>query len=208
MFECWLHPARYRTQPCKDGRNCKRRVCFFSHTPEQLRHLPSISSPQVIRGASRSALALALHASAVKNSLSASYDGSPWRQLLDGLVDSSNHAGDSGSHYFSKAVLSSPTSTLVEHSQSPLPLSPPLSPLVSPPELPNAWINCVNSWNSVSVNCICSILHFLKKVLLCVVLIIHTSSLSSSEIIVHALSFLAYIVTSSAVNHESTYQTL
>ncbi|KAG8367300.1 hypothetical protein BUALT_Bualt16G0058100 [Buddleja alternifolia] len=37
VFECWLHPARYRTQPCKDGMNCKRRVCFFAHSPDQLR---------------------------------------------------------------------------------------------------------------------------------------------------------------------------
>ncbi|KAG5225481.1 hypothetical protein OIU76_027256 [Salix suchowensis] len=40
VFECWLHPARYRTQPCKDGPACRRRVCFFAHTPEQLRLLP------------------------------------------------------------------------------------------------------------------------------------------------------------------------
>nr|GLL39846.1 zinc finger CCCH domain-containing protein 20-like [Ipomoea trifida] len=39
VFECWLHPARYRTQPCKDGLKCKRRVCFFAHSPEQLRVL-------------------------------------------------------------------------------------------------------------------------------------------------------------------------
>ncbi|CAH2056779.1 unnamed protein product [Thlaspi arvense] len=39
VFECWLHPARYRTQPCKDGRNCRRRVCFFAHSPDQLRVL-------------------------------------------------------------------------------------------------------------------------------------------------------------------------
>ncbi|KAG8376089.1 hypothetical protein BUALT_Bualt09G0027200 [Buddleja alternifolia] len=39
VFECWLHPARYRTQPCKDGMNCTRRVCFFAHSPEQLRVL-------------------------------------------------------------------------------------------------------------------------------------------------------------------------
>lgn len=43
VFECWLHPARYRTQPCKDGPHCKRRVCFFAHSPEQLRVLPSLS---------------------------------------------------------------------------------------------------------------------------------------------------------------------
>ncbi|MCO5580460.1 hypothetical protein L7F22_034328 [Adiantum nelumboides] len=40
VFECWLHPARYRTQVCKDGKNCKRRVCFFAHSPQQLRILP------------------------------------------------------------------------------------------------------------------------------------------------------------------------
>ncbi|KAG6413890.1 hypothetical protein SASPL_126605 [Salvia splendens] len=39
VFECWLHPARYRTQPCKDGMSCKRRVCFFAHAPDQLRVL-------------------------------------------------------------------------------------------------------------------------------------------------------------------------
>ncbi|KAI3694400.1 hypothetical protein L1987_77365 [Smallanthus sonchifolius] len=39
VFECWLHPHRYRTQPCKDGVNCRRRVCFFAHTPDQLRVL-------------------------------------------------------------------------------------------------------------------------------------------------------------------------
>ncbi|KAH6826794.1 CCCH-type zinc finger family protein [Perilla frutescens var. hirtella] len=37
VFECWLHPARYRTQPCKDAMACKRRVCFFAHSPDQLR---------------------------------------------------------------------------------------------------------------------------------------------------------------------------
>lgn len=30
VFECWLHPSRYRTQPCKDGSGCRRRVCFLS----------------------------------------------------------------------------------------------------------------------------------------------------------------------------------
>ncbi|ESW04789.1 hypothetical protein PHAVU_011G125300 [Phaseolus vulgaris] len=40
VFECWLHPSRYRTEACKDGKNCKRKVCFFAHTPRQLRVLP------------------------------------------------------------------------------------------------------------------------------------------------------------------------
>eukprot|EP01024_Parvocaulis_polyphysoides_P035892 TRINITY_DN3191_c0_g2_i9.p1 TRINITY_DN3191_c0_g2~~TRINITY_DN3191_c0_g2_i9.p1 ORF type:complete len:519 (+),score=71.80 TRINITY_DN3191_c0_g2_i9:284-1840(+) len=37
VFECWLHPARYRTQLCTDGGACKRRVCFFAHAEEELR---------------------------------------------------------------------------------------------------------------------------------------------------------------------------
>ncbi|CAN8317915.1 unnamed protein product [Cochlearia groenlandica] len=39
VFECWLHPAQYRTRLCKDGTGCARRVCFFAHVPEELRPL-------------------------------------------------------------------------------------------------------------------------------------------------------------------------
>ncbi|XP_050218799.1 zinc finger CCCH domain-containing protein 20 [Mercurialis annua] len=63
VFECWLHPGRYRTQPCKDGPNCRRRVCFFAHTPEQLRVLPQ-QSPRSVTSVD-------------------SYDGSPLRQAME-----------------------------------------------------------------------------------------------------------------------------
>lgn len=63
VFECWLHPSRYRTQPCKDGTSCRRRVCFFAHTPEQLRILPQ-QSPRSANSAD-------------------SYDGSPLRQAVE-----------------------------------------------------------------------------------------------------------------------------
>ncbi|TKY60808.1 Zinc finger CCCH domain-containing protein 49 [Spatholobus suberectus] len=65
VFECWLHPARYRTQPCKDGTSCRRRVCFFAHTPEQLRVLPQ-QSPRSGGGDS--------------------YDGSPLRHAIESSV--------------------------------------------------------------------------------------------------------------------------
>ncbi|KAI3811706.1 hypothetical protein L1987_21435 [Smallanthus sonchifolius] len=39
VFECWLHPAQYRTRLCKDGPGCNRRVCFFAHTRDELRPL-------------------------------------------------------------------------------------------------------------------------------------------------------------------------
>lgn len=37
VFESWLHPSKFRTQVCKDGSGCSRRVCFFAHSPDQLR---------------------------------------------------------------------------------------------------------------------------------------------------------------------------
>ncbi|XP_050223326.1 zinc finger CCCH domain-containing protein 56-like [Mercurialis annua] len=39
IFECWLHPAQYRTRLCKDGTSCTRRVCFFAHTSHEVRPL-------------------------------------------------------------------------------------------------------------------------------------------------------------------------
>ncbi|KAK1428836.1 hypothetical protein QVD17_17676 [Tagetes erecta] len=39
VFECWLHPAQYRTRLCKDGQSCNRRVCFFAHAQDELRPL-------------------------------------------------------------------------------------------------------------------------------------------------------------------------
>ncbi|GMH16509.1 hypothetical protein Nepgr_018350 [Nepenthes gracilis] len=48
VFECWLHPSRYRTQACKDGFNCKRRVCFFAHSPEELRVVHGEHGPMSI----------------------------------------------------------------------------------------------------------------------------------------------------------------
>ncbi|EOA37378.1 hypothetical protein CARUB_v10011207mg [Capsella rubella] len=50
VFECWLHPIRYRTEACKDGKHCKRKVCFFAHSPRQLRVLP----PENVSGGSGS----------------------------------------------------------------------------------------------------------------------------------------------------------
>ena len=37
VYECWLHPAKYRTQLCKDGGQCRRPVCFFAHSVPELR---------------------------------------------------------------------------------------------------------------------------------------------------------------------------
>ncbi|MCL7036168.1 hypothetical protein MKW94_028046 [Papaver nudicaule] len=37
IFEFWLHPSRYRTRLCNAGMFCRRKVCFFAHSVEQLR---------------------------------------------------------------------------------------------------------------------------------------------------------------------------
>ena len=57
IFECWLHPAQYRTRLCKDETGCIRKVCFFAHKPEELRPLyastgSAVLSPRSISGSS------------------------------------------------------------------------------------------------------------------------------------------------------------
>lgn len=98
VFECWLHPARYRTQPCKDGTQCRRRVCFFAHTADQLRVLPQTES----------------------------YDGSPARLGCNSPSRSGFDPGVNmkcGSY-----IGSSPTSVLYSPPSSPPSESPPMSP--------------------------------------------------------------------------------
>ncbi|GBF94880.1 hypothetical protein Rsub_08123 [Raphidocelis subcapitata] len=40
VFEMWLHPDRYRTQICIQGTACTRKLCFFAHSPNELRRPP------------------------------------------------------------------------------------------------------------------------------------------------------------------------
>eukprot|EP00890_Picochlorum_soloecismus_P003693 jgi/Picsp_1/4324/NSC_01832-R1_protein len=48
VFECWLHPARYRTQLCTDGIECQRKVCFFAHRETELRQPTAMPTAQVV----------------------------------------------------------------------------------------------------------------------------------------------------------------
>ncbi len=162
VFECWLHPARYRTQPCKDGRNCRRRVCFFAHTPEQLRLLPAAAQAATVAARSGGGGGL-VGSQASALSAASTYDGCPVRggaydgafvyersSSFDGSSHSTNVGSSALSHFngfMSPALsghcclpsqISSPTSTLVGHAQSPPPLSPPLSPSGSPPHSPSS----------------------------------------------------------------------
>ncbi|KAI3967671.1 hypothetical protein MKX01_039581 [Papaver californicum] len=66
VFESWLHPDRYRTQACKDGVDCRRKICFFAHTVEQLRVVSTQKNSPLLTESPRS-----------------SYDGSPIRNSLE-----------------------------------------------------------------------------------------------------------------------------
>ncbi|KAK7283886.1 hypothetical protein RIF29_13634 [Crotalaria pallida] len=94
VFECWLHPAQYRTRLCKDGTSCNRRVCFFAHTTEELRPLyvssgsavPSprsaASTPNVMDMAA--ALSLLPASPSSVSSMSPSYFGQPMSPSANG----------------------------------------------------------------------------------------------------------------------------
>ncbi|XP_050382790.1 zinc finger CCCH domain-containing protein 2-like [Argentina anserina] len=107
VFECWLHPARYRTEACKDGKNCKRKVCFFAHTPRQLRILPVNYS----RNSSPDKLVISPSSSCCKKS--------------NKYLNSTNSPSSTHCCLFCRSLTSSPTSTLLGMSH----LSPPLSPM-------------------------------------------------------------------------------
>ncbi|XP_024376481.1 uncharacterized protein [Physcomitrium patens] len=162
VFECWLHPARYRTQPCKDGRNCRRRVCFFAHTPEQLRLLPAAA--QAATTAARNG---GSYDGSPRASVAASYDGAfayegvSYDGASVGLVGSalSHFSGYSSSGHSGAGCVasqnSSPRSTLVGHAQYPAPLSPPLSPSGSPPLSPGSpeeWAGSGGAFASLSMS--------------------------------------------------------
>ncbi|KAF8394909.1 hypothetical protein HHK36_018848 [Tetracentron sinense] len=65
VFECWLHPAQYRTRLCKDETGCNRRVCFFAHKPEELRPLYASTGSAVPSPRSFSAMASSLDMAAM-----------------------------------------------------------------------------------------------------------------------------------------------
>ncbi|KAG1681131.1 hypothetical protein FOA52_015573 [Chlamydomonas sp. UWO 241] len=39
VFELWLHPARYKTRLCSFGASCRRPICFFAHSSDELRSM-------------------------------------------------------------------------------------------------------------------------------------------------------------------------
>lgn len=72
VFEYWLHPTRYRTQLCNDGPVCRRAICFFAHSLDELRapaHKPYVS-PEALARASLEAIQQNPHPLSAQVSLS------------------------------------------------------------------------------------------------------------------------------------------
>ncbi|XP_074590865.1 zinc finger CCCH domain-containing protein 23-like [Curcuma longa] len=76
VFETWLHPARYRTEPCKDGAACLRRVCFFAHSPKELRIVLPTSPMSPGKGGSGILLSASPTSTLVPTPISPLSDGS------------------------------------------------------------------------------------------------------------------------------------
>ncbi|KAL6990515.1 hypothetical protein U1Q18_042754 [Sarracenia purpurea var. burkii] len=97
VFECWLHPAQYRTRLCKDGVSCERRVCFFAHRPEELRPLyvsmgsavPSPRSNATAASVMDMAAALSLLSDSPSSVMSASPFNQPLSPSSNGILQSS-----------------------------------------------------------------------------------------------------------------------
>eukprot|EP00793_Prasinoderma_coloniale_P000885 PRCOL_00004035-RA len=114
VFECWLHPSRYRTQLCKDGRACPRRVCFFAHCPSELRAPDSVpmcmptAPPRTVSPGKPASAAEAVSASAPGAPITGppTVDSSPTSALSLG----SSPNGGSPSHGSSPSSSSLPSS--------------------------------------------------------------------------------------------------
>ncbi|KAK1413312.1 hypothetical protein QVD17_35084 [Tagetes erecta] len=91
VFECWLHPAQYRTRLCKDGTSCARRVCFFAHRPEELRPLYVSTGSAVPSPRSSSAGVGVMDMAAAMNLL----PGSP---MSPGFSQQMSPSGNGGQH--------------------------------------------------------------------------------------------------------------
>eukprot|EP00250_Pteridium_aquilinum_P013224 c21212_g1_i1 orf=45-2408(-) len=116
VFECWLHPAQYRTRLCKDGTRCGRRVCFFAHTTEELRPLyvstgSALPSPRTTGSLDMASMSPPLA------------PGSPSSVLLMSPFQSSNPAHQQGSLVTPPMSPSSPSGSLPSSwSQSNMPV--------------------------------------------------------------------------------------
>ncbi|KAL6656789.1 hypothetical protein ACP70R_004569 [Stipagrostis hirtigluma subsp. patula] len=95
VFESWLHPSQYRTRLCKEGAACARRICFFAHDEDELRHVPHNSSAGLLSPRASSSVDMA--AAAALGLL----PGSPTRHFMPppGSPSSVNNGGGAAAHW-------------------------------------------------------------------------------------------------------------
>ncbi|KAG8099633.1 hypothetical protein GUJ93_ZPchr0013g35059 [Zizania palustris] len=95
VFESWLHPSQYRTRLCKEGAACVRRICFFAHDEDELRHVPHNSGAGLL--SPRASSSIDITAAAALGLL----PGSPTRHFtLPPVSPSSGSNGGGGSAHW------------------------------------------------------------------------------------------------------------
>ncbi|XP_062189387.1 zinc finger CCCH domain-containing protein 50-like [Phragmites australis] len=102
VFESWLHPSQYRTRLCKEGAACARRICFFAHDEDELRHVPRNSGAGLL---SPRASSIDMTAAAALGLL----PGSPTRHFVQppGSPSSANNGEGAAAHWLQGSRLRS-----------------------------------------------------------------------------------------------------
>ncbi|GJN11329.1 hypothetical protein PR202_ga29510 [Eleusine coracana subsp. coracana] len=103
VHPCWLHPSQYRTRLCKEGAACARRICFFAHDEDELRHVPHNSGAGLL--SPRATSSIDMTAAAALGLL----PGSPTRHFVPppGSPSSVNNGGGTAAHWLQGSRLRS-----------------------------------------------------------------------------------------------------
>lgn len=106
VFEYWLHPTRYRTQLCNDGTKCRRHICFFAHSLEELR-VPTCKPfvpPDALAAATTAAAA-----DIARKAGGASLDAATLRSLADAVLGGASQPGTQAVDLAQSLLHSSPS---------------------------------------------------------------------------------------------------
>lgn len=113
VFEYWLHPTRYRTQLCNDGSKCRRHICFFAHSLEELR-VPSVKPfvpPDALAAATTAAAADLARKTATANAAGAAnaLDAVTLRALAEAVLSgAASSQQDSQAAELARSILRQP----------------------------------------------------------------------------------------------------
>lgn len=104
VFESWLHPSQYRTRLCKEGAACARRICFFAHDEDELRHVPHNSGAGLLSPRASSSIDMTAAAAAL-----GLLPASPTRHFVPPPLSPSaaNNGGGAAAHWLQGSRLRS-----------------------------------------------------------------------------------------------------